>query len=312
MRGFSSDDSLQALLSQPEAPSIPALTLQPSLSPTVSLTAEMAHLLYVYQSGVSTWMDLFDHTLTYQRAVTRRALVSKLLLRCVCAFTAKHLSLLVSGEIWTPVAARYYGESLRLLIGALGSAAPQEDTLTATMLLSSYEVVAAQGQEHRRHLFGAGRLIRTHGISALSVGIDRANFWIYVRHEISVALVTERPLQMRPMEWGVRWEDGEAEEDTLGNQLLWLLGRAIDLTYARDPNTGESVATIGERMDLMRDVEVWFNGLPGSFQGVKYEETEEGFSKLYFAVPAAGEWPSDAGNREMKMKPLNDTVQLPR
>ncbi|KAL9117861.1 MAG: hypothetical protein Q9187_005599 [Circinaria calcarea] len=235
-------------------------------------------------------MDLFDHTASYQRDVTRRVLVSELLLHCVCAFSAKHLSLLVSGEIWNPVAVRYYGEALHMLIKLLGSTESQDDALTATILLSSYEMIAAQGQEHRRHFFGAMMLIKTHGISARSTGLDRANFWIYIRHDIVVALLTESPLLMSAKEWNVTWRMGETDEDALGNQLLWLLARTIDLTYANDP-LADPVSAAIERRDLIRDLDMWHNGLPMSFLGVKYgEATEEGFSKLYFAVPASGEW----------------------
>jgi hypothetical protein len=255
------------------------------------MTAEMAYLLHVYQAGVATWMDLFDHRCTYQRVVTRRVLDSELLLRCVCAFSAKNLSLLASGTVWASAAARYYGESLRMLIELLGSPAPQYDALTATILLSSYEMVAAHGQELQRHFFGATLLIRTHGISARSRGVDNANFWIYIRHEIVVALVNESPLQMSPKEWNVSWREGETEEDVLGNQLLWLVGRAIDSTFTKDPNPGGSVTTFSERSDLIREAERWFEGLPGSFRGIQYgDPTEEGFARLYFAVPAAGEW----------------------
>ena len=236
-------------------------------------------------------MDLFDHSCTYQRVVPQRTLSSKLLLYCTCAFTSKHLSLLVGGETWGSAAGRYYDEALHILIQLLGSTAPQDDALTATMLLSSYEMIAAQGQEHRRHFYGALMLIKTHGICARSVGLDKANFWIYIRHEIVVALVTESKLLLSPNEWNASFRDGEIEEDLLGNQLLWLLARAIDLVYAKHTDTGKTVATLSERMELLRAAEKWFDELPASFQGVKYGEvTEEGFSKLYFVIPAAGEW----------------------
>ncbi len=182
-----------------------------------------------------------------------------------------------------------------MLIQLLGSTAPQDDALTATMLLSSYEMIAAQGQEHRRHFYGALMLIKTHGICARSVGLDKANFWIYIRHEIVVALITESKLLLSPNEWNVSFREGETQEDVLGNQLLWLTARAIDLVYAKDTDTEKPVATMGERMELLRAAERWFDGLPASFQGVKYgKSTEEGFFKLFFAMPAAGEWSSSA------------------
>lgn len=290
--GPSTSDSSKtsSAVSQPSVRSVPSPSVQAIAPNTVPLTAEMTYLLRTYQSGVATWMDLFDHSCTYQRLVPRRMLFSELLLHCICAFTSKHLSLLINGEIWAPVAGRYYGKALHMLIELLGSTVPQDDALTATILLSSYEMIAAQGQEHRRHFYGALMLIKTHGICARSVGLDKANFWIYVRHELVVALMTESKLLLSPAEWNVTFQEEEMQEDLLGNQLLWLLARAIDLVYEKDADTGESVATTSERTDLLRAAERWFDGLPASFHGVAYgEATEEGFSKLYFAIPAAGE-----------------------
>lgn len=279
-----------------------------STSSAVTLTAEMAYLLHTYRdkTGVARWMDLFDHEETYQRAVARRVLRSELLLSCVCAFTAKHLSLLQCGEIWKPTAARYYGESLRMLIEMLGGGGPQDDALTATLLLCSFEMIAAEGGEHRRHFFGAMMLITTHGINAGSVGIHRANFWIYIRHEIVVALVNESSLLLSPDVWNVNWREDEIEEDVLGNQVLWLLGRAVNITYARNTRNGEPMGTVTERRELLKDTSLWFDKLPGTFQGVKYgDETDDGVSQLYFAVPAAGKF-----SKTTPIEHCNDLVPI--
>lgn len=271
-----------------------ALLAHPRRSPTlaVRITSEIAYLLHAYQTGVATWMDLFDHGCTYQRAVSRLILDSELLLHCVCAFTAKNLSLLPSGMAWASTAAHHYDKSLRLLRELLNNSIPQENALTAIILLSSYEMIAAQGQELQRHFFGATLLIRTHGISAGSHGINRANFWIYIRHEIVVALVNESPLQMSPNEWNVNWRDGETEEDVLGNQLLWLVGRAIDVVFAKDPNTQEPMPIMADaRNDLLREADRWLAALPSSFRTTTYgEPTDEGFSRLYYSLPTVGEW----------------------
>ena len=84
------------------SPAIPSALLE--------LNDEMVHLFNIYRSGLSAWMDIFDFENTYQREVSRRAMYSELLLKCICSFTAKHLSLLASGEVWRPIAARYYGD----------------------------------------------------------------------------------------------------------------------------------------------------------------------------------------------------------
>jgi hypothetical protein len=149
------------------------------------------------------------------------------------------------------------------------------------MLLSSYEILAAEGEEYRQHCEGAMKLIRTQGINAQSTGLDRANFWIWIRHEINVAIANETPLQMAPKYWDVKWREGETEEDMLGNQILWLVGRAVDWVYGN--------GTPFEYHDLLSDTERWHAALPPSFCGIKYgEPIEDGLSKLHFAVPAAG------------------------
>ena len=86
--------------------------LSQALSPDtlVELNDESAFLLQTFSAGLATWMDVFDFDKTYERQVTRRALHSQLLIQCICAFTAKNLSLLSSGEVWDPISSRYYGE----------------------------------------------------------------------------------------------------------------------------------------------------------------------------------------------------------
>lgn len=260
---------------------------------TVTLTPQMARLLAVYQTGVGTWMDIFDHTDSYQREVPRRCMISPLLLNSVCAFTAKHLSLLPSGDIWEAAASHYYGESLHRLIQHLNSPLSQADALTATILLCSYEVIASPGQEHRKHLYGAMMLIRTHGVGARSLGMDQTNFWIYIRHDITVALVNESCLQLSLEEWDVPWHDelssAAVEEDVLGNQLLWIVGKAINEIYSKDQTTGLEAA---RRESLLAEAARWYNNLPVAFSGVRCGDPDDrGFVKICFAVPAAGKTP---------------------
>ncbi|OAA81639.1 hypothetical protein LEL_01184 [Akanthomyces lecanii RCEF 1005] len=265
---------------QPMSPS--PTDSQPS-GTSMPLTSEIVHLLTTYQTGVATWMDLFDRECTYQREVLRRCTTSELLVYSVCAFTAKHLSLLPSGEVWANPAGRYYSKALQILISCIGNraAAHQEDTLTSTMLLSSYEMIASQEEEHSHHFYGAMLLMTNRGVSASSAGVDLANFWIYIRHEIFVALVNEAPLQISPDKWNVRWREGETDEHMLGNQVLWLVGRAINVLYWKEPASDT-------RQDILADAARWKQSLPASFHGIKYGEPDDhGFCKIYFALPAA-------------------------
>lgn len=254
-----------------------------------AIDSEAAELLGRYQTGVAVWMDLFDHEMSYQRDVVRRAFSSGLLLYAVCAFAAKQLSTVRSSEVWAPVAARYYGEALRLLINVLTDpAAHKEDALTAIIILSSYEILAAPGVEHKRHLYGAFTLIKTHGINAGSKALERASFWIYVRQDVVMALINECPLLLSPVDWNVSWSEREVEEDALGNQMLWLLGQTINLVF-QEPraNTERSNREIHTR--ISEEVDMWFEGLSLSFTGARCGMMlPQGFVRICFSGAAAG------------------------
>lgn len=246
----------------------------------MTLTDEAVQLLTHYRGGMAKWMDVFDHNCTYQRELCKRAVASKRLLNCICAFAAKQLSLLPSGRIWEQKATEYYTRSLNLLIRQISDDEDPSEALSAIMILSSYEVIASQGPEHQRHFEGAMTLIRSRGISARSSGLDRANFWVYVRHEIVVALVSQRPLQLSTDQWHLDWQDmSPLQEDMLANYLLWLVGRAIDLKFSQKKSDLD-VKT------LIVDIRAWFDGLVPTFRGLRHGSPTE--AKVWFPVPSAG------------------------
>jgi hypothetical protein len=256
-------------------------------SGTISLTSETAFLLQTYVRTVATWMDLFDFDSTYQLRVPQLVLTSPLLFHCVCAFAANHLALsnASSNPSWEFVAVKHYGEALRLLIEAL-SMPEHEHALTASILLLSYEIHGAQrSEDYRRHFLGLTTLIRSRGITAQCTGTDRANFWIYVRHEIALAMSSDKPLVLDPSEWAVTWIEGETREDVLGNHVVWILARVVNLIFG--PHGG-STTSKDERKAFLHELEMWRANLSETFVGIPYgDKDDEGFRKMYFPVTAA-------------------------
>lgn len=252
-----------------------------------TITSEGAFLLQTYVKTVATWMDLFDHSCTYQLKVPPLALTSPLLFHCVCAFTANHLALSNTSlnASWKLVAARHYGQALRLLIDAL-EVPFCETAMTGSMLLLSYELHGAiRSNDYRRHFLGMTMLIKSHGITAQSTGTDRANFWIYCRHEIAVALANEQPLVLDPSEWAVSWCEGESREDVLGNQMMWILARVINLVFGPD---GTKKLSKPAREALLSELEAWRTDLSPCFIGLPYGDADDnGFRQIYFTVTAA-------------------------
>ncbi|KAF2002767.1 hypothetical protein P154DRAFT_520536 [Amniculicola lignicola CBS 123094] len=256
----------------------------------ISLTPETAFLLQTYLRTVAQWQDLFDFDQTHQLSIPRLTISSPILFHGVCALSSKQLAFSHHGHQahWHSVASHHYGQALQLLISSLGSSC-YEHALTATIILLSFEMLASIGSDHRRHLLGAMMLIKSQGISAQSVGIDRANFWIYIRHEIGVALTNEKPLMLRPEEWNVQWvgsqQDRDCREDMVGNHVLWIVAKTIDLVFGKENNT--EVGT-QQRTAILRELEDWRAGLTDTFIGIPYgDQDEDGFQKTYFTVTVA-------------------------
>jgi len=265
----------------------PESTEASSQKRTIRLNPESAFLLQTYVRTVATWMDIFDHGSTYQYKIPQLVLSSPLLFHCVCAFTANYLALSNSSHdpSWEVTAVKHYGEALRLLIEAL-SMPSHEHALTASMLLLSYEIHTAQrSEDYRRHFLGLTVLIKSRHVTAKSSGTDVANFWIYIRHQIVVAMASEQPLILDPAEWEVAWKEGETREDVLGNHVLWILARVINLIFGPDSLTE---AGKEQRQNFLLEIELWRRGLSDTFVGISYgDKDEDGFCKVYFPVAAA-------------------------
>jgi hypothetical protein len=248
------------------------------------LDQETMELLRIFQDGISTWMDLFDHSMTYQREGSRRALDSSLIRESICSLSAKQLELTANRSVWASVAARRYGTSLRLLINACASeTADQDEILMATILLASVELLAAPGSDHRRHLSGAGTLVKSRKIDANCIGLDQASFWIFARLDILSGLINECPTVLLPHEWNVSWTEGEHDEGRLGNHMMWLCSRAVNLVFGIHPPAFDNDVWT----DLMGTVDAWFEELPRACKGVPTGVTDQfGFEEWWFPVPA--------------------------
>lgn len=266
----------------------------PELSPQEVVVADQSfELLRIFQRGTGTWMDVLDHSLSFQRQAIELAFSSSLLLHSICAVSAKHMSFVAETSIWEPVASSYYGEGLRLLIKDLNESNTSHDTLlAATILLSSYELLATAGPDHEKHLYGARTIIQTRGLRAKETSLQRASFWIYARQDVALALVNEGPTFMPSTNWNVMLPSDGAGEDTRGNKMLWLLARAIDLRFK--PVSG---TTPSERyqalMDISNEINRWWNDLAPTARGVTVgDNSGTELPKIWFCVPAAGKLPS--------------------
>lgn len=247
-------------------------------------------LVRKYQTGIGAWMDVLDHSSNYRRQVTRRAASSALLMYSICALSAKQMSLVGEHSVWEPVAGRFYGQSLRLLIHDLNQVdARYDEVLVATILLSSYELLAIPGPDYRRHLQGVSSLLQSHCMSSITTELDRASFWIYARHDVAMALINYCPTIIATSEWPAVNITEASEEDATGNEVLWLLARVIEFRFA-SPNSTVSDDRRQSLREITGEVDKWWDSLPLTSHGLSSGElSEDGLSRLWFCAQSAGE-----------------------
>ncbi|BCS21085.1 Zn(II)2Cys6 transcription factor [Aspergillus puulaauensis] len=272
---------------------LPTSDLRSTITSDNILTEEKAGLLRFYQEGIGVWMDIFDHSHTYQNDIVRYSLSSPLLMHAVCALSANQMSLIQNKYLWGPVSSRFYGQSLSLLINELtkqSSRADGELLLAATILLGSYELLAQPGIDYQRHLYGAQTLIFSRNIGQQGTSLEKASFWIFARQDVALALVNERPTLVPPVKWPVPPESPPAAvEDAFGMRILWLLARVVEVKFG-SPNGGVSNIQRERVESLVAEIDLAWAGLPSHVRGVPMKQShseDEGLTRVWFCVPSA-------------------------
>ncbi|KAJ5114817.1 hypothetical protein NUU61_000576 [Penicillium alfredii] len=255
------------------------------------LNEETAGLLRIYQRGIGIWMDIFDHTRTYQNEVVRCSLSSPLLMHAICAMSAKQMSLIENKFLWEPVASRFYGGSLSLLIKELADpGTDRELLLAATIILGSYELLAEPGVDYQKHLYGARTLIQSFKIGAKESRFEQASFWIYARQDVALALVNECPTLILPDQWPPLPKHADSSEEIFGNTVLQLLAKVIGLKFSRKDGlwSGERLEAVRQ---LLSEIESLWSRIPHHIRGIRMRnvvDESEGISRIWFCDPAAG------------------------
>lgn len=181
------------------------------------------------------------------------------------------------------------------MIAKLDSQEPDSDALTAAILLGSYEAMAASSTSHQSHYKGAMNLIITRGVSASSVGLDKVNFFIYMRHEITIALSDENSLQSDPKIWNIRKPGPRAGADHLANYLMMLIGLIVNTTYKRDVSRSD-------RKSLKDQIREWYDNTTEEFRGVAYGDIlKDGTQKVFFPFPNSGELESISPSSDLTL-----------
>ncbi|KIW31688.1 uncharacterized protein PV07_03293 [Cladophialophora immunda] len=249
-----------------------SLTQGFSSPPAPSISPRTAFLLRTYETGIGPWMDVFDCSLSYQQGLLQLVPQSPLLLNSTCALAARQLSLITDPHTWTPVAEHHYGESLSMLRSTLETATMNaEHALVATILLSSYELLAFPGLNYHRHFRGAKSFVEALEAYKSPNRMTRASFWIYARHEVGQALNLERSPMQNPTRWP-KQDLLQAEnigEDVYCNDALRLCAEVIHLIFGSEP-TRRGKKWVNDWSCLHEEWDSWIRNAPKIFFGQEY------------------------------------------
>lgn len=254
------------------------------------LSKQCIDLVQMYQDGIGVWMDVCDDTLTFQRHVVRLALSSDLLLHSICALSAKQMSLVKERYLWEPVAADHYGTSLRLLMRDLDRSDISRDvTLAAAIFLCSYELMANPGTEYKKHMLGARTLIQTYKAMNGNTDVERASFWIFARQDVAMAIENETQTLIHPSEWEAAVDRLGNSEGGLGNKIVWLLARTVQVRFTSTGKADAQASALGAH-DVSSAIDQWWRDLPPTTHGVRVEEeSEDGLTEIWFHAPSTGQ-----------------------
>ncbi|KAI4142087.1 MAG: hypothetical protein LQ341_003320 [Variospora aurantia] len=187
----------------------------------------------------------------------------------------------------------------RRQFGSAQSTARSDDLLAATAILCEYESLDASNAAWSHHLNGTKSLLDVVEVGMMPLEnhtvplptrkpsqARKAIFWNFARQDMFAAFKNE--CQTRLDTEDIRmWRDAgllldennlvipsntpesglsgseHMREDMIGNSLIWLVSKMMNLMFAESPNNPTSLHT--KWATLNHELEIWFNGIPETF-----------------------------------------------
>lgn len=198
-----------------------------------------------------------------------------MLLDAILAFSARHLSHTAGLDPY--IASAYHTSCLKAYIPALSSAsgsALDSSLLAATVILRTFEEldVTQAGSDDEHYLLGYSIFGELHPSIAVCGGLRQACFWVYLRQDIYISFVRQRPVKSNLDNLQIDRSFSPADDYTWANRIVFKCAEILEFAFGDDNKA--TVANTSTWQTLSRDVDTWWVSRPDSFKPIYFEQRD--------------------------------------
>jgi len=231
--------------------------------------------------------DRLNH---FQTIVPLASATCPMLMDAMLALAARHLSHTADYDPY--VANHYHTSCLKSYIPALGSTGSTLDSslLAATVILRTFEEldVSQVGQDDEYYLLGSSIFGSLHPSIAISGGLRQACFWVYLRQDIYISFVKQRPVKTNLENLQLDRSLSPADDCTWANRITFKCAEILDFAFAPSPRSPTSVSRADAWKRHCDEVAAWESMRPDGFEPVYVHPRDASrgkwFPEMWFAL----------------------------
>ena len=247
-----------------------------------------ALLFQHYMENLASLLDITDIQRHFAVDVPERALFCPVLLYALLAFSARHLSR--TSDFDPTVADHYHHECVALMIPMLDQKelVADETLFAACVILRAFEETneSKPGAEPERHLTGTSVFANAQLEFQTWGGLGHAAFWVFVRQDIYMSLLSQSPLKVDLKVWEERlsFDLGfdETSDCTWANRMVWIVAEIIGFCF------GDKTSSRWE--DPRIKTERWNASRPKSFDPIFSESRDPNCGRYFPEIRLGHPW----------------------
>ncbi|KAI1331706.1 hypothetical protein F5Y16DRAFT_241696 [Xylariaceae sp. FL0255] len=254
-----------------QAPAVGGNTFTSSFANAAALPLKdrtQAILFRHYAQVLAPCLDCCDPVRHFELVVPERSSTSHTLLNAIFAISSRHLSHTTDFD---PLASnRYHDECLKQLIPKMNhtSSISDENLFAATIILRMLEEMdgSLTGQDTYSHLLGIHAFVNVGDRYMIPGSLAAASFWVGLRQEIYIAIVTQQPVKLSLDRFVVDRSLEPADDYTWSNRAIVLVADVLNACFGAIPLTPSRWRSLNDA------AENWTLTRPSSFDPFFYRE----------------------------------------